>query len=764
MDSFAENPVLTSLQRRKKKIILIKKFTKNDSGKKNQAPFVNQKESKGKNKKKGNLTVMDSISRSVVRKDHAEKASGRSIYVADYPSEGVLFGKLLHASVARARVMKVTVPELPEGYFYVDAKDIPGDNNVNIVLDDTPVFCRETVEYIGEPIAMLCGPEEKTVESLRDACRVEYEELEPVFDLRRATQHFFDYSYGRGDVEKAFAEADRLYDEEFETGYQEQAYLEPQGMMAQPEANGCMFVHGSAQCVYYIHNALIRVLGCEPDDVHVLQDTTGGAFGGKEDFPSILGCQVAVAAKKCGKPVRCVLDRKEDMEVSSKRHPSLCRYRVAVKNGRITAMDIDVIFNAGAYSTLSAVVLQRGIISAPGVYCIPNLHVHGRAIKTNTTPCGAYRGFGAPQTFFAVEMMMNHIARDLGVDSLAFKKAHFSRQGDLTSTGGRYHDPVPIPAMVEELDKVCNYREKREAYACPQSGRYRRGIGMSMVFHGAGFTGSGERDLIRAVVKLIKYKDGSVEILASCGEIGQGIRTTLSKIVARELGLSLERVFFRYPDTVRVPDSGPTVASRSVMVVGELLRRAAEKLRMEWIDGEEQEIEEHYRHPEYLIPFSNETFTGDAYPTFSWAVNAVEVEVDTLTGAAKVLGAYGNFDVGTPIDDNILIGQMEGGFLQGIGYSSMEKMEYDAKGRIRNHSFSDYLIPTAQDVKNLQCMLHIEKFPYGPYGAKGAGELPLVGAPAAFLEAMEQAMGGKSLHHIPFTAEDVLSVIGKEGI
>ena len=706
---------------------------------------------------------MNAISRSVVRKDHASKVSGRSIFVADYPSEGVLFGKLLRSKKPRARVLKIDVPELPEGYFYVDAKDVPGDNNVNIVLDDTPVFCRDTVEYIGEPIAMLCGPDEKKVEQLRDACSVAYEELESVLEVRKATQTFFDYNYGRGDVEKAFSEADRIYDEEFETGYQEHAYLETLGMMAEPEEDGRMFVHGSAQCIYYIHKALMRVLGCGPDGVHVLQDVTGGAFGGKEDYPSILGCQVAVAARKCGKPVRCVFDRREDMEFSSKRHPSLCRYRVAVSNGRITAMDIDVIFNAGAYSTLSAVVLQRGIIAAPGVYNIPNLRVRGRAFKTNTVPCGAYRGFGAPQTFFAVEMMMDHIARNLRVESLAFKEAHLCKQGDLTSTSGRYHFPVPLPAMIREIDEACNYRKKRTEYALAQTGRYRRGIGLSLVFHGAGFTGSGERDIIKAVVKLRKYRDGSVEILASNGEIGQGVRTTFSKIVARELDIPLERVICDYPDTARVPDSGPTAASRSLMIVGELLRRAAGKLRREWAEGEEQEVEEHYREPGFMIPFDPDSFYGDAYPTYVWGVSAIEVEIDTFTGSARVLGAYGDFDVGTPIDRNIISGQMEGGFLQGIGYSFMEKMYTDAGGRIRNNSLTDYLIPTAVDVPNLKCMLHVEEFPEGPYGAKGAGELPLVGAPAAYLEAVEQALGGKALRHVPFTAEDALSVIRKEG-
>lgn len=704
---------------------------------------------------------MNTISESVVRKDHDAKVSGRCLYSADYAPEGMLFGKILRADVARAKVLRVEVPPLPPGYFYVDARDVPGDNNVNIVLDDTPVFCRETVEYIGEAIAMLCGPDEKTVERLRGECRVEYEALEPVIRLEDAQESFFSYTYSQGNVEAAFAEADKIYDEEFETGYQEHAYLETQVMTAEPEPDGRMLVHGSSQCVYYIHRALQRVLGCGEDGVRVRQDATGGAFGGKEDYPSILGCQVAVAAHKCGRPVRCVLDRREDMACSSKRHPSLCRYRVSVKDGRVTAMDVDVRFNAGAYSTLSAVVMQRGMIAAPGAYLVPNTCIRGRAMKTNTVPCGAYRGFGAPQTFFAVEMMMDHIARDLGVDALDFKQAHLVRQGDITSTGGRYHFPVPLPDMIRETEALSDYRRKKAEYQKPQTGRYRRGIGMSLQFHGGGFTGSGERDLIKAVVRLHKNRDGTVEILAASGEIGQGVRTTFSKIVAQELGIPLNRVRFDYPDTARVPDSGPTVASRSIMVVGELLRRAAAKLREGWADGEEQEIEERYREPEYMIPFTIEHFAGDAYATYSWAVMTIEAELDTLTGRMRVLDACGSFDVGTPIDRNIVMGQMEGGFLQGIGYASCEKMACDETGRIRSNSFSDYLIPTAKDVPKLRCMLHVEPFPDGPYGAKAAGELPLVGAPAAFLEAVEQALGGTALHHIPFTAEDALAALEK---
>ncbi len=706
---------------------------------------------------------MKPISQSVVKKDHAPKMSGRSVYVGDIDKHGVLCGKLLHSKVARAKLIDVKVPELPDGYYYIDRKDVPGDNNVNIVMDDTPVYARETVEYIGEPIGMVCGPDEAVCEEILSKIEVVYEELEPILDLRKAEEAFFNYEYGKGDIEEAFAQADKIYEEEFETGYQDQTYLETQGMMAEPEEGGRMYVHGSMQCAYYVHGAVMRVLNCGPADVHVHQDVTGGGFGGKEAFPSILGCQVAVAAKKIGKPVRCVFDRREDLEFTSKRHPSLCTYKVAVKDGKITAMDIDVKFNSGAYTTLSAVVLQRGLICADGVYNVENLRVRGKALKTNTSPCGAYRGFGAPQTFFAVEMIMDHIAKDLGVDSIEFKEAHLAKQGDRTSTSGIYHFPVPLPAMIDEVDKACDLRRKHKEYSKPQTGRYRKGIGFSVHFHGAGFTGSGEREKIKAVVRLRKYKDGTVEILAANAEIGQGLRTTFPKIVARELNLPLEKVFYDHPDTSRVPDSGPTAASRSLMTVGELLRRAAIKLRTVWEDGKDQMVEEKFVEPDFMIPFYLDKFQGDAYPTYAWGTQAIEVEVDTYTGITKILGAYASFDVGTPIDYNIVMGQMEGGFLQGIGYASTEFMNYDNKGRIRNNSFSDYLIPTSVDVPEIKCQLHVEEYPGGPYGAKGAGELPLVGAAPAYVAAVEQALGADyRLNHAPFTAEDTIKALLKE--
>ena len=709
------------------------------------------------------IHVAKDIGAPVIKKDHGPKIRGEALYAADRPQEGILWGKLCRSARPRARIAAIRIPPLPPGYFAVGAADVPGINRVHIVLDDTPVFAAETVEFTGDPLLLIAGEDLRLCGELAGAVLVEYEDLPPVLDMAQSETAFFDYHYSKGDFEEALGEAEEIYEEEFRTARQEHAYLEGQGMAAWFR-EGKITVRGSLQCPYYVRNAVSQALGFPASNVRIIQDYTGGAFGGKEAFPSILACQTAAAALKAGgKEVRVIFDRREDMEYTSKRHPSRCRYRALLRGGRVTGLEAEILFDAGAYTTLSAVVLQRGIIAAMGVYNIPSLKISGKAMKTNTVPSGAFRGFGAPQVFFAVETLMSHIAGKLGEEPLGFKERHLAKQGDRSSTGGLYHFPVPLKAMIGEVDSISAYREKRARYAGNQGGRYRRGIGMGLCFHGAGFTGAGERDLIKARAGLKKYPGGTVEILAAQTDMGQGINTTLCKIVSEELALSMEKIKFENPDTDRAPDSGPTVASRSLMIVGELLRRAAIKLRENWKEGEEQIVEEGYREPDFVLPFNLETFSGDAYPAYSWAVVAVELKIDTLTGAHEISGAWGSFDVGLPIDRRIVEGQMEGGMLQGLGYASMEKMG-ESEGRLQNTTLSDYIIPGAQDAPVLKVLLHTEKYPAGPYGAKGAGELPVVPVAPAYLEALEQALGTASLRHIPFSPEDTLAVLeGKHG-
>lgn len=698
---------------------------------------------------------MHEISKPVVKKDHQEKTSGSAVYIADFKMDNMLYGGFLRSEKARGVIEAIEIPPLDEGYHVVGYRDVPGMNLLKVVTSEQPIFAEQEVQFIGEPILLLAGPDEKQVKNYLKQMKVTYAEKDPILRIEDSTEAAAEYSYQKGSPEEVFANAARVVEETFETGYQEQAYIEPQGVLADFH-DGKITVYGSMQCPYYVKSAVMQAMDLGEDAVQIIQTTTGGGFGGKEDYPSLIACEAAVAAYKIGKPVRLIFGRREDMAVTPKRHPAKLIYRAALgKNNEILGIDADITLDAGAYAGLSSVVLQRSLIAAVNVYNIPNLKVHGKAAITNTVPSGAFRGFGAPQSIFAIESLMNHLAYQIGVTPFELRKKYLSKQGDKTSTGGEFHDPVKLEEILEKLDKSSGYSEKYDRWL-GQTGRFRRGIGLSVFLHGCGFTGSAERDFIRSVVKLQKNADDTVRILVSNTDIGQGLKTTLSKIVAEVLGIPFGQVYIDNPDTDIVPNSGPTVASRSLMIVGRLLEKASYRMKADWEPGVPQLVEQHYVHPD-LIPWDMGTFSGDAYPTYSWGANVVEVEVDTLLAATKVTGVWGAFDVGTAIDTTIMRGQMEGGMLQGLGYGSMEKMEC-VNGAIRQSSITDYIIPTAKDTVPFETILIDNPYREGPFGAKGAGELTLIGTAPAYTAAVENAIG-MPVYQIPLTPERIMEVL-----
>ncbi|TCL73154.1 CO/xanthine dehydrogenase Mo-binding subunit [Hydrogenispora ethanolica] len=710
------------------------------------------------------------ISRPVAKIDNREKLAGDAQYLGDLHPQGMLYAKTLRSVKARAVIRAITVPPLPEGYFIVDRHDVPGKNRVKILSDDQPFFAEDRVNYIGEPILLVVGPEKERILAILDGIRVDYEDLPPILTLADAERsqlpplfgadnYFAEYHFSRGQVDEAFSRAARVIEGEYQTGYQEHVYLEPQGVLAVHEA-GKITVYGSIQCPYYVKNALIQAFGWDGDRVRVVQTTTGGGFGGKEDYPSLIAGQAGFAALKTGRPVQLLFDRAEDIEVTTKRHPSAIRLRTALDGtGRITAMEADIRLNAGAYAGLSAVVLQRSMFNIAGVYQLPALKVRGRAVATNTVPNGAFRGFGSPQAFFAVETHLDEVARELGVDPLEFKIKHMAKQGDWTATGGTYQQEIKLPELIAEVEELSGYRRKTADFARRDGARL-QGIGMALFLHGCGFTGSGERDHIKARVKLHKRADGQVEVLAANADMGQGLRTTLRKIVAQTLERPLETIIYDNPDTDRVPDSGPTVASRTVMIVGKLLEEAARKLKAVWDQPGEQEVVKDYEHPANIV-WDNDTFSGDAYPAYSWGVNAVEVEVDPSTYQIDVKGVWSAFDVGVAIDERIIRGQVEGGVLQGLGYGSLEVMEC-RDGRIQQRSVTDYIIPTALDCPRIESRLIDNPYERGPFGAKGAGELTLVGAAPALALAVGNALG-VPIRRLPVTPEYLMEVMEHGG-
>lgn len=767
---------------------------------------------------------MEDLNQSVIRTDQAEKVTGQAQYMGDLRRDNMLFARTLRSSRPRARLRSIRTPRLPAGYFIVDYQDVPGRNRVRQILDDQPFFAESAVNYIGEPILLVVGPDKNEILRLLQECLVEYDEIAPILSLDDAEQatsppiysggrYFAQYRFGHGDTDTAFRDASLIYEDVYETGLQEQLYLEPQGMLAEYTQDR-ITVFGSMQCPYYVKNALIDGLGFPADRVQVVQTTVGGGFGGKEDYPSLLAGHAAFAALKTGHPVQLLLDRAEDIAVTTKRHPSRIILRTALDaRHQITAMVADVRIDAGAYAGLSTVVLQRLMFHITGVYRFPGLLVHGRAVVTNTVPNGAFRGFGGPQAAFAIERHMDAIARAIGEDTLDFKLRHCVQTGDQTSTGGVFRHHVPLPELVSTVVSQSDYRRKTAAIvrtagngrdietmlhrnitngvtgtAQPsnagrqndsQSGAQPlRGIGMALFLHGCAFTGSGERDHIKALVRLRRRGDGKVEILTAAVEMGQGSRTALRKIVAQAMALPIGQVVCEPVDTDRMPDSGPTVASRTVIIVGKLLDEAARELKLilagrarqdELADRPEQtpeqvmeletiEVSRRYHHPDYIQWDDRDgRFAGDAYPAYSWGVNAVEVAVDPLTLEIAVTGTWSAFDVGKAIDPRMMRGQIEGGIVQAQGYGTMEVMTCE-QGQIRQRSLTDYIIPTACDCGPITSCTVDNPYEGGPWGAKGAGELPMIGVAPALAIAVGNALGIK-VNRLPVTPEYLLGCL-----
>ena len=692
--------------------------------------------------------MKDSISRPIARLDAALKLSGKAKYIADYQFENLLYARTIRSSEACAKILNLVIPPLPLGYFLVNKEDISGLNRMKTVISDHPIFAEDEVSYIGQPIMLLVGPDRERLWELAQKVEIDYQPMDGIFTLEdsEANDHAFtEYQISKGDADKAFAEAAEIISESYRTGSQEHVYLEPNGIAAEYK-EGQIFVYGSMQCPFYAEGALELCLGWDKSKIRVIQTTTGGAFGGKEEFPSLTACHVALAAIKSAHPVMMIYDRDEDIIVSTKRHPSLVRLKAALDSrGNISALDIDLLYDAGAYSGLSPVVLQRGIFNCTGVYNIPNLKARGRNMKTNTVPSGAYRGFGAPQSIFAIEMLLQQIAESHDFDPLEYKMRHILKKGDKSSTNGTIRDEVLLPEIVNKLVSLTNYHEKY------RNNKPFHGIGISLFLHGCGFTGAGE-SLIQG--KVILRKNGDlVRILVSSVEMGQGADSILSKIVAHELQIPLENVRLEPKDTGIIPDSGPTVASRTTMIVGGLLQSAAKELKKRWNEAEDVEISKVYSHPSHL-QWNNDIFEGDAYPTYSWGANVVELSVNPITFELNLEKITAVYDVGAVIDERALLGQMHGGIAQGAGWASIEVLE-NHRGKILQNNLTDYKVPTSMDIPEIHCEFINNPYEYGPFGAKCAGELPFVGPAPAIAAAVSHALNRK-ITKIPIQPEDLL--------
>jgi CO/xanthine dehydrogenase Mo-binding subunit len=729
-----------------------------------------------------------------LRREGPEKLTGTALYTDDIVVPGAWYGATIRSTDARATFDGL---DLDPGFDWskvvvVTAADIPGENIVSSIKADQPILVPigGEIQHHAEPLALIAAPDKATLREARRRAKPRTTKLPAVFDPEASDHVFASYTIERGDPEAAFAAADLVVEGEYRVGHQEQLYIENNAMIAVPTEGGGVTVTGSLQCPYYLHAALKRGLGLDDEAARVVQAETGGGFGGKEEFPSVIGLHAALLARKAQKPVRMIYDRHEDIAATTKRHPAIVRHRTGVTHdGRLIAQDIEVVMDGGAYCTLTPVVLSRGTIHAGGPYRCPNVRIKARATRTNTPPNGAFRGFGAPQTEFAAETHLNRIAEQLDMSPLDIRRRNVYQPGDTTPTGQVLQDSVAGEEVLERAAEAAEFtrlraltetarRGRADSGSAPESAlrtgsdRTAPGIGIALAWHGAGFTGSGEVKLA-SVASVELTAEGQVRILTASTEMGQGTKTIFPQLVADALGLPEAEVDIAPQDTAYVPDSGPTVASRTAMVVGGLLIKAAGRLRdqVEASTGGSfaetavayardhgvTRVDQQFEPYPGGTPFDDATYTGDAYPAFGWAACVAHVEVDLDTGEVHVRDVVAADDIGRVIHPVLAEGQVEGGTLQAVGYATIEEIKL-RDGRYLNDRLATYIIPTALDAPRISTILVEAPFAGAPHGAKGVGELPMdVGAPAV-VAAIADATGAW-VTDLPASPERILAAL-----
>jgi len=726
----------------------------------------------------------------VPRKEGADKLLGRARYVDDIEREGMWHGTTVRSTIPRGFIRSIGFDRRIDWseFTVVTAVDIPGKNHVQLIFSDQPCLADGVVNHCDEAIVLLAHPDKHKLREAAAAVKIEYEPLPAIFTIEESERQdvvvwgtdnvFKSFLLEKGDVDSAWGGAAHIVEGEYRTGAQEHLYIENNGMIAEWSEVDGVTVWGSLQCPYYVHKSLLAVFDLPEDKVRVIQTETGGAFGGKEDYPSTLAAHAALLAMKSGHAVKMVYDRMEDLAATTKRHPSRIRHRTALdEGGKLLAMDIEVATDGGAYSTLSSTVLSRATLHSPGPYVCPNVRVRSRAWATNTVPYGAFRGFGAPQAVFAIERHMDEIAAKLDMDPIELRRKNFLHDGDTTATEQVMREPVILDQLLDRALRESDYQARKERFAAenPRS-VVKRGMGVAAFYHGSGFTGSGERYL-NSLAGVDVTPEGKVRVLVASTEFGQGTNTILAQIAAEAIGIGYDDVIMAPADTGIVPNSGPTVASRTSMVVGRLIERACAQLVA--MLREHAGLGEHFTREEFFaaceryrvaqgdvrslcryeappgIFWDDQKYRGEAYPAYAWSIQVAQVAVDTVTYSAEVEDFWSVQEVGRVLNPVLAGGQIEGGIAQGIGFALYEKVLLQ-NGHMANNQMTNYIMPTAEDVPPIHVYFEEIPFQHGAFGAKGIGELPHDGPAPAILNAIRDATG-VGFHAIPLLPEDLFA-------
>jgi len=735
----------------------------------------------------------------VLKLDAFEKVLGASRYGGDYSIPNLLYLKVVRSDKPHAKIVRIELEEAlrvkgVERIF--TAKDIPGRNRIGIIQKDQPVLALDRVRYVGDPIALVAGETVEVTEEASRKIKVTYEELPSIKTPEEALQPFappihekgnllVEFNLVKGDIQVGFKEAEVIIEKTYTTTWVDHAYLEPDGGVAYWDEEERLVIICPTQNVHYDQREVASFLNLPIERVRIIQPTTGGAFGGRLDIT--IQCFLALAAFHLKRPVKMVYTREEVFQVISKRHPLKIHYRSgARKDGRLTAVEVEILGDTGAYASYGTTVAIRAAVHATGPYQVPHVKVRSRMAYTNNPWSGAMRGFGVPQIAFAHESQMDLLAQALKMDPLEIRKINALQIGSETATGQVLRASVGIRKTLERIEE---WRRRVSPYPLDSKRPFiRRGIGIGSMWYGIGNTGMANP----STAQIELSPNGEIKLYIGVADIGQGSDTVLLQIASEALGVELKEIQLIRADTFLTTDTGATSASRQTYITGNAILNAIGNLKKRVLQEASSLLNEvendlfvedglvkHRQKGCVVLPIQEvarrtgksirgegyfdpettrldpETGQGSPYTTYAFATHLAEVEVDIETGKVKVLRVVACHDVGRAIHPNNVIGQIIGGVAMGVGFALME--EYDPG---RTISFVNYLIPTSKDIPEVIPILVEDQEPSGPFGAKGVGEPALIPSASAILNAIADAIGER-IYHLPANLERVLEAVQK---
>ena len=710
------------------------------------------------------------MKKSVKKFDARPKLNGSWKFLDDYSYENMIFGQLFYSTCHHGIIKNIIFPknfDLNE-FTIISAKNILGKNIVPEPVCDQPFMAEKEVMHFGQVILGIAHPNKHVLQNFVKSIKIKYEKLSAIIDpkecLDNENNHFGkEVLINHSNNEK---NAGTHHKNIYYTQHQEQAYIEPQGAIAvYDETKKNMFVRVTAQCPFFVKSGVEAIMGNAIDKTIVeTSEGIGGAFGGKEDFPSLLAGITSLLAYKSGKPVKIVLNRNDDIQITTKRHPSRIEIETWTNplTQKIEKCNIDYRLDAGAFQTLSPVVLARGVLHVGSGYAIPNIKIRGRLFKSNTPSNGAFRGFGVPQALAAMEAHIDRIAIDLKIDPYLFRKVNLFKIGDEFPTTQKITENN-LADCLERVIKNSNYLSKKKEFAeWNKNNSNKKGIGISVGFHGGGFTGYGEK-VLKSELKIIIEKNANVKIFVANTDMGQGAHTTLAQMFYETINHPKEKCSVQLPNTNKTPNSGPTVASRTIYIIGNLLQKLAGEIQKElnfenlenYVATHQNEFPKEFRKvyiPDKSIVFDENSYVGMAYKDYSWAACVSEIYFHAATYKLEIIKSWNVFDIGKVVNQKIAEGQAEGGILQALSYANSEFFYKKKFGRVR--SFTDYTLPTTLDVPEIDVeFIHTDN-----KIAKGLGEIPMdFPAPAvrnAFLNAT-----GIFVDEYPLIPENIFKII-----